>query len=313
MRHSDGARFCERFVSATALVSSHPWLRYAIAFVAMVAITGCHSNQKASGTEPAGAPLSVSDVAFDDIDNIPERQYIVDLARLNVFDATSGHFNPATSISRGDYSRWLFKANNAIWWDHPSFQIRPAEGRKATFRDVPASDANFVYIQGFNDAGFAIGFDDKYFHPNAALTHEQLLAIKESVDRGGYDHYMKSTAHAGEPTGLDHVTGLPDWKDIDQVKPEFRPLIATLVNDDHQTTTFGLFKGRDLGTIGRTFGSIAMLRPTEPVTRAQAAASLWKIGTHSTPQSIETPGPRTAAEAIAAHDATPSPSPSPTP
>jgi len=131
---------------------------------------------------------------------------------------------------------------------------------------VPQSDADFPYVQGVDNAGFAIGFRDKRFHPSAALTHEQLLAIKESVDRGGYNSLFAP--------GQDFAWYRPHlpWKDADRITPDFRPLIATLMNDSDNMAGVKMYERRDFDTVGRTFGAIAMLRPQTPVTRAQAAA-----------------------------------------
>ncbi len=196
--------------------------------------------------------------------------------------------------------RWLVRGDNAIWFDQPSLQIKPAEGPPVTFPDVPQGNPNFAYIQGIDNAGFAIGFRDKRFHPNDPLTHEQLLAIKESVDRGGYDSLF-APGHIGFA-----ASSLPAWKDADRVIPDFLPLIATLKNDDNNAGP-----GHGLDTIGRTFGAIAMLRPQMATTRAQAAASLWRMGAHR--DLWGPPLPRTAAEALRLRSATPSPAPTDTP
>jgi len=84
---------------------------------------------------------------------------------LGTFDQTAGHFDPSGPITRAQYVRWLVRANNAIWFDQPSLQIKLAEGPPASFPDVPQSDADFPYVQGVDNAGFAIDFRDKRFHP----------------------------------------------------------------------------------------------------------------------------------------------------
>lgn len=277
-------------------------MKRTIALLATIAFAACsHRASSVTATNSAATPsiaettgAAMQSVSFDDISIIPERQYIEDLGALGVFEAATGKFNPSGTISRADYVRWLIRANNAIWFDQPSLQIRPAEGPPATFPDVPQSARNFAYIQGIDNAGFAVGFRDKRFHADDLLTHEQLLAIKESVDRGGYDHIFAPGGPA-EGTWFQQP-----WKDHDRVTPDFRPLIATLVNDDQNHRA----SGHTLDTIGRTFGAIAMLRPQMPATRAQAAASLWIMGAHR--DLYGPPTPRTAAEALRLHAATPS-------
>ncbi len=283
-------------------------MKRTIGLLAVIAIAAC-SQRGSSGTATTSTTASTAaatpgtavtpgaampSVSFDDISAIAERRYIEDIGALGVFDMSTGSFNPSGTISRAEYVRWLVRANNAIWFDQPSLQIRPAEGPPATFPDVPQSQRNFAYIQGIDNAGFAIGFRDKRFHPNELLTHEQLLAIKESVDRGGYDHiFAPGSLAEGNWSGQ-------SWKDRDRVTPDFRPLIATLVNDDKNAGP-----GHGLDTIGRTFGAIAMLRPQMPATRAQAAASLWNMGAHR--DLYGPPTPRTAAEALRLRAATPAP------
>ncbi len=84
------------------------------------------------------------------------------------------------------------------------------------------------------------------FQPEALLTHEQMIAIKESVDRGGVQSY-----------------------------------------------------------------AIAMFRPQEPVSRAQAALVLWKMGAHTDHIANPTPdeAPRSAADALTPSSPTPTPTP----
>jgi hypothetical protein len=143
--------------------------------------SGTAADTGAASGAATGAPSQ--SVSFDDIASISERQFIEDLGALGTFDQTAGHFDPSGPITRAQYVRWLVRANNAIWFDQPSLQIKLAEGPPASFPDVPQSDADFPYVQGVDNAGFAIGFRDKRFHPSAALTHEQLLAIKERGPR----------------------------------------------------------------------------------------------------------------------------------
>ncbi len=283
-------------------------MKRAIILLTVIVVSACAHGRSGTAADTGAASGAATgapsqSVSFDDIASISERQFIEDLGALGTFDQTAGHFDPSGPITRAQYVRWLVRANNAIWFDQPSLQIKLAEGPPASFPDVPQSDADFPYVQGVDNAGFAIGFRDKRFHPSAALTHEQLLAIKESVDRGGYNSLFAP--------GQDFAWYRPHlpWKDADRITPDFRPLIATLMNDSDNMAGVKMYERRDFDTVGRTFGAIAMLRPQTPVTRAQAAASLWKMGKHATPQDISTPAPRTAAEALRLRAAGPSPPP----
>ena len=252
---------------------------------------GGSGSLSASPTATVTAAESPSpQVAFTDLAGVYGAKEIGELAQLGVFGATSGAFQPTGTITRGDFVKWLVLANNAIWSNDPSKQIRIGSSATSAYPDVPTSHPDFQYIQAMYDAGFAIGFSDKQFHPDAPLTHEQMIAIKESLDRGGIDKYY---VQFWDST-------MPDWKDRTQIDPRFRGAIAEDSSFDRH------YPDVAVGNIGRAFGAIAMFRPTQPVTRAQAALCLWKIGAHN--ESTGQAGtPRTAEDALA-----PSPAPSPT-
>jgi hypothetical protein len=257
-------------------------------------ISGC-GNSSGGGTS-AASPTAAATTAptaaagFTDLAGVFGADQIAQLAQLGVFESNSGTFEPAKPITRGKFVRWLVQANNAIWADDPSKVIRTSSSATSAFPDVPTSHPDFAYIQGMYDAGFAIGFSDKLFHPDEPLTHEQMLAIKESVDRGGIDKYYEQFWDST----------MPDWKDRDQIDKRFRAAIAEDSSFDKH------YPDVAVGNIGRAFGAIAMLRPRQPVTRAEAAACIWKIGAHN--ESTGDAGmPRSAADALK-----PSPVPSPT-
>ena len=253
------------------------------------ATSGTPQPASTATTTPTAAAAAVS---FDDLTGVAGQQQIVQLAQLGVFGTTSGHFNPAQPIARGEFIKWLVLANNAVWSNDPDKQIRTAStGEAPAYPDVPATHADYPYIQGMYDAGFAIGFNDKYFHPDADLTHEQMIAIKESVDRGGIDKYY---VEFWDST-------MPNWKDRTQIAKPFVGAIAEDSGFDRKNPD------NAVGNIGRAFGAIAMFRPKTSVTRAQAALVLWKIGPHN--DSWQEKGKaRSAADALA-----PQASPSPTP
>ena len=168
----------------------------------------------------------------------------------------------------------------------------------AAYPDVATSHPDFAYIQGVYDAGFAIGFPDKTFRPDANLTREQMIAIKESVDRGGVDKYYVSFWDST----------MPDWKDKQQVNKQFRGAIAEDAGLDHYAMAQRM-PVLVIGNVPRSFGAIAMLRPQQPVTRAEAASILWKIGAHNDKVLNAQPSdaPRSAADALAPPTPTPTP------
>jgi len=246
-----------------------------------------------ASTAVAAAPAPLPSVGFTDIDGVQGQKEIVQLAQLGVLDATSGAFHPGDAVKRREFVRWLFKANNAVWADQPSRQIHPADATApSSFPDLAASDPDFRYVQGLSDAGIAVGFPDKRFKGDQPLTREQMIAIKAGLDRGGVEKsYAADDSYA-------HYN-LPSWKDKAQVSKTYAAAVATDVQDDPKDGS------PKIDNIGRTFGAIAMFRPQQAVTRAQAAIVLNVIGAHE-----RYAPPRSVAQVLTA---TPAASPSPAP
>ena len=279
--------------SSTSQSSSAPGASPAATAAASAAAS---PTATASGAAAQPAPtVSAYAVSYTDLSGVFGAQQITDLAKLGVFGTPSGKFNPSGTITRGDFTRWLVNANNAIWADDTDKQIRPASGGASAYPDVSSSHPDFSYIQGLHDSGFAVGFPDKTFKPDEKLTHEQMIAIKEALDRGGVDKYYVSFWDAT----------MPHWKDRDKINKMFRPAIA----EDGDLDRVARAQSQPayvIDNVGRSFGAIAMFDPQQPVTRAQAALVLWKIGAHvdqRAPQDL----PRSAADALAPPTPTPSP------
>ena len=247
---------------------------------------------------PSASPAAAASVAYTDISGIPGQKEISDLAALGVFGTPSGSFNPNGTITRGEFAKWLVAANNAIWANSPDKLIRPSQSSSSAYPDVATTHADFSYIQGLYDAGFAVGFPDKTFKPDSELTREQMIAIKENLDRGGVDKYYVSF--------WDSTT--PDWKDKQQINKQFRGAIAEDSGLDRTAVTQGE-KQLVIGNVPRAFGAIAMLRPQQPVTRAEAAEILWEMGAHNAHVLNAKPedAPRSAADALAPPTPTPTP------
>lgn len=245
------------------------------------------ASPSASGSLPAPS-ASVYAVAYTDLNGTFGAAQIQDLAKLGVFGPPTGTFNPTGTITRGDFARWIVNANNAIWANDPDRVIRPSQSATSSYPDVPTSHPDFTYIQGLYDAGFSVGFPDETFKPDANLTHEQMIAIKEAVDRDGLDKYYVSY----------WSSTMPDWKDKAQINAIFRGPIAEDSGLDRSVVSQWNLPTYVIGNVGRAFGAIAMFRPQDPVTRAQAALVLWKMGPHDDHHG---PGdaPRSAADALA--------------
>ncbi|MBV9719957.1 MAG: S-layer homology domain-containing protein [Candidatus Eremiobacteraeota bacterium] len=253
----------------------------------------------AMGEAESPAANSGTPVSYTDLNGVFGQKEITELAALGVFGTPNGNFNPAGTITRAEFAKWLVLANNAIFVNDSGKQISPSQGTSSAYPDVATSNPNFSYIQGLYDAGFAVGYPDKTFKPDALLTHEQLIAMKESVDRGGLQQYYVSNWDST----------MPDWKDKAQINKLFRGAIAEDNGLDRSAVLSWGHPNLVIGNVPRTFGAIAMFRPQQPATRAQAALVLWKIGPHNDHISNPTTEdmPRSAADALAPPTPTPTP------
>jgi hypothetical protein len=271
---------------------------------ALVTGTSPVASATSASAETSPAANAGTPVTYTDLENTPGQREINELASLGVFGVPSGAFNPGGAITRGDFVKWLVLANNALYADSPDKQIRPSQSTTSSYPDVATSHPDFTYIQGMYDAGFAIGFPDKTFKPNALLTHEQMIAIKESVDRGGVQQNF-----------IDNWSStMPNWKDKAQINKMFRGAIAEDYSLDRSAVLDWSHPNLVIDNVPRAFGAIAMFRPQDTVTRAQAALVLWKIGAHTDQIGNPTPSevPRSADDALAP-PASPAPTGTPTP
>jgi S-layer family protein len=276
------------------------------AIIALIAVSGCtgksSENTAASPTpmetatgattamgsaSPASASASpmaspTTAASYTDLAGVFGADKILDLAHLGIFDTTSGAFKPNDVITRRIFLRWLFKANNAFWSGSDAKQLRPAISTDpSAFKDLSSSDPDFAYVQGLQNSGIAVGFPDKTARLDQPLTREQMLAVKSLLDKGA--------APEAKPSDIGQlVYQLPAWKDKKQIAAAFVPAI--------ENSTFA--DNKKIDNVGRVFGTIDILRPQQPVTRAQAAILLWQIGDHQ-PYSSGPDASRTAAQALA--------------
>jgi len=242
--------------------------------------------------EPSPA---IGDRQFSDVATLPDSQgsQIQDLASLGIITAkTDQQFAPQQPITRGEFSRWLFQANNILFANQPSKQIRPAAANaKPIFTDVPNTHPDFAYIQGFADAGIipsSLTNDPNatLFRPNAPLTREDLLLWKVPLDQRG----------ALPKASLDNVKETWGFQDAAKINPR---VWSALYAD---------FQSGDRANLRRMFGFITIFQPQKPVTRAEAATALWYLGNQtdgiSAQEVLTTPENSTP-------ENSPSPSPSP--
>lgn len=225
------------------------------------------SNTATATTNATSASTTAASTAtsapFSDIAGVFGEKEITDLARWHVFDPLSGTFEPHKLITRAEFARWLVKAQNSYHTKAKSTnKIRLAETSQPTFPDVPAYNPDFPYIQSLTDAGYAVGFDDKTFKPDANLTREQMIGMKVGVDLG----------RDPQPVTFDYVKqSHGGFSDLNKVSKRFW---GAFYQDTSNWTR--------CDNIGRLCGSTKLFKPQSPVTRAEAAVVLWKMGCYDT-------------------------------
>lgn len=220
---------------------------------------------------PSGKPIP-----FDDLQTIAEplRPYVTDLAQLGVLTPSSPQsltFSPEQPLKRREYARWLMAAHNRIYADTPSKQIRAATATNTPrFADVPTSDPDFDDIQGLAEAGIipsALTGDATVvkFRPDDAVTREDLVAWKVPLD---WPQALPSATIAA-------ISETWGFQDTAQVDPKVLP--AVLAD----------FQSGERANIRRAFGYTRLFQPKKPVSRAEAAASLWYFGNATTGRSAK--------------------------
>ncbi|UBF27691.1 S-layer homology domain-containing protein [Kovacikia minuta CCNUW1] len=242
----------------------------------------------ASGTtDPSQNQLASGPTTFSDLDKTPKelRQYVQDLARLGVLTPapvkakgkqtqSSSLFAPNKIITRREYARWLVSANNLLYADKPTRQVRLAvESSQPVFRDVARSDPDFAAIQGLAEAGvipspLSGDITTVKFRPNAPLRREDLLLWKVPMD-------TRQSLPTATIEGVKQTWGFQDVAKID-------PKALRAVLQDYQNG--------DLSNIRRAFGYTILFQPKKPVTRAEAAATLWYFGFQGEGQSAQEEG-----------------------
>jgi hypothetical protein len=242
----------------------------------------------ASGTtDRSQNQLASGPTAFSDLNKTPKelRQYVQDLAKLGVLTPTSvkakgsqpknnSLFAPNKAITRREYARWLVSTNNLLYADKPTRQIRLAvDSSQPVFRDVPRSSPDFSAIQGLAEAGIVPSplsgdITAVKFRPSALLTREDLLLWKVPMD-----------TRQGLPTAtIDTVKQTWGFQDTPKIDP--KSLRAVLQD----------YQNGDLANIRRAFGYTILFQPKKPVTRAEAAATLWYFGFQGEGQSAQEAG-----------------------
>lgn len=245
-------------------------MRRLVPLLLAVLLASCSHGQRAhqarSATQGAVAsPAPSATPAFDDLAGVAAAPYIDQLTQLQVYWPPGGLFEPNKPVLRREFVRWLVHADDAIWAQDPWKIIRPsAPDAVPYFSDVPAQDPDFTAIEGMHESGVVLS-SNRAFDPNAPITREQALGIKAYVDCGAPDPML------ADDTGQAYFE-LP-WRDKRKISAQYVAAIAScLLQDD------GTVGANRLDTVARTFGSIVTLEPQRSLTRAEAAAMIWKIG-----------------------------------
>ena len=197
---------------------------------------------------------------FSDLETVPTplRPWIKDLNKLGTITPKTGlQFQPNILVARREYARWLLQTNNRLYKNQPSRQIRLAQTTDtASFPDIPSNHPDFAIIQGLANAGLIGGTGDR-FRPNDPLLREDLVQWKIPID------LRQPLPNAT----LETVTQVYGFKDSDRI------------SENALSAVFADAQLRDISNIRRSFGFTTLLQPQKPVTRAEAAASLWYFGT----------------------------------
>jgi len=233
-----------------SMVATSPKTEFAIAY---------------STTSPVEtSPTPSTSATFSDLEQTPEqlRQYVEDLAALEVVTGKNGLFQPQESITRREYAQWLVKANNQMYANQPGKQIRLAVNTaEPAFNDVNSSDPDFAVIQGLAEAGLIpsrLSGDSSAlnFRPDAPLTREDLILWKVPLD-------IRKALPTASIESIKETWGFQDAAEID-------PLTVRSLYAD--------FQNGELANVRRVFGYTTLFQPKKPVTRAEAAATLWYFG-----------------------------------
>ena len=212
-----------------------------------------------------------SGVNFQDLDQASEqlRQPLESVAALDVLTPYTGNgnielskFAPNKIITRGEYARWLITANNRYFQDSSDKKIYLATTtNEPAFQDVKPNNPDFEAIQSLAEAGLIPSrltedSNNVLFKPDAPLTREDLLAWKVPLD-------MRQSLPKASIEAIKESWGFQDAGNIDSTA--IRALYADFQNGDRSN-------------VRRIFGYTTLFQPKKPVTRAEAAASLWYFG-----------------------------------
>lgn len=208
---------------------------------------------------------------FTDLDQVPPQleQPIESVAALGILtpytkqaNVDLAKFAPNQVITRGEYARWLMAANNRYYADNPGKKIYLAnKTSQPAFNDVNPNDPDFAAIQSLAEAGLIPSrltedSTNLLFRPDTALTRADFITWKVPLD-------TRKSLPKASIQAIEESWGFQDAADIDSSAT--RALYADFQNGDRSN-------------VRRMFGYTTLFQPKKPVTRAEAAASLWYFG-----------------------------------
>ncbi len=227
------------------------------------------STTEITAETPITEITAVSSSYFSDLDEVPEqlRELVKQVAALDILtpnlkEGEIEKFAPNEPVTRRDYARWLVAANNKYYGQSPSKKIRLATASsELAFQDIKPNDPDFGAIQGLAEAGLIPSVltqenDNLLFRPEAPLTREDLLTWKVPLD-------IRKALPKASIENIQDSWGFQDTTNISTLS--MRALLADFQNGDRSN-------------VRRMFGYTTLFQPKKPVTRGEAAASIWYFG-----------------------------------
>ncbi|NEQ96790.1 MAG: S-layer protein [Cyanothece sp. SIO2G6] len=250
---------------------------------------GDSAEQEHLQTDDEGTPGSEfvdSLIEVEDVSEAPDilETYIQEFIALGIVQLGSDEsqrdslnnnqlklFRPNAQITRREYARWLFLANNLFNRDRPGQLLRKsAQKAEPVFQDVLPGDLDFRIIQGLAEAGLIDSIltnpsTPVRFRPDDPLTREDLIAWKAPLD-------SQNALPDAAVENIEQSWGFQDAAAID-------PAALSAIWIDYQNA--------DVSNIRRAFGYTRLFQPEKTVTRAEAAAVLWHFGSQSEGRSAD--------------------------
>lgn len=248
-------------------------------------ITVIYKKQATTSTQVEAKPEIVSEPVtqeststlgqFIDLDEVPPhlRKKLDEVLALGLIQpsASSNLFRPNDPISRETYTQWLVRTFNLFNKDSLTIHIAlPSPDDTPIYQDVTNTNPNFIYIQGITKTGLIssplTNSKNKLFHPTKNLTRDEFILLKLPLDM------MKELPRMNQLNSCRILNQQIDFrKQINFIDAEkISPTSACLLLADQQK--------QNGSTFNQIFGNTLLFLPQSPVSRAEAAASLWSFG-----------------------------------